>query len=409
MVNENCLVGRQPILNKKLETVAYELLFRSETSRESAIVTDGKFATANVIINTLSEFGFERILGGQRGLINIETDLLMSDALEILPKGRVVLELLETVAVTPELVERCRALKSDGISFALDDHRIDPVYTELYDIVEIVKIDLLLHTDEELAGIVSSLRGYPVKLLAEKVETRDAYQKCLELGFELFQGYFFARPSLEEKKRVDETITTLLKLMRLLNEDAELEEIEQTFRSRPGLTYKLLLLVNSVAMGLREKTHTVRHAMAILGRQQIKRWVQLALFATDDSSGLAHPLVELAAVRACFMEQLACLHPQLKSIHGASEQAFMVGILSLLETIYAISMDEIIANLNLSNDVCAALTTRSGILGSLLGLAELMELSYCRVPAGQIEDLGLSQEDVQSALVKAYDWLAGMR
>src|ERR1035438_7242006 len=125
--------------------------------------------------------------------------------------------------------------------------------------------------------------------------------------------------------------------MRLLNDDAELEEIEQTFRSRPGLTYKLLLLVNSVAMGLREKTLSVRHAMAILGRQQIKRWVQLALFAADDNSGMAHPLVELAAVRACFMEQLACRHPQLKSIHGSAEQAFMVGILSLLETIYAIS------------------------------------------------------------------------
>jgi c-di-GMP-related signal transduction protein len=409
MPNERCLVGRQPILNKNLETVAYELLFRSEMSRERAEIRDGNFATANVIINTLSEFGFERILGGQRALINIETDLLMSDALEILPKGRVVLELLETIVVTPELVERCRALKSDGISFALDDHHYDPIYTELYDIVEIVKIDLLLHTDDELAEIVESLHCYPVTLLAEKVETQDAYRRCLDLGFELFQGYFFARPSLEEKKRIDETSATLLKLMRLLNDDAELEEIEQTFRSRPGLTYKLLLLVNSVAMGLREKTLSVRHAMAILGRQQIKRWVQLALFAADDNSGMAHPLVELAAVRACFMEQLACRHPQLKSIHGSAEQAFMVGILSLLETIYAISMEEIIASLNLSDDVCAALTTRSGILGTLLKLAELTELSYCRVPAEQFEELGLSQEDVQIALIKAYDWLAGMR
>lgn len=409
MSNEHCLVGRQPILNKALETIAYELLFRSETSREHAAVTDGNFATANVIINTLSEFGFERILGGQRGLINIENDLLMSDALEILPKGRVVLELLETVAVTPELVNRCRTLKSAGISFALDDHLYDPVYAELYDIVEIVKIDLLLHSDEELVEIVKALRGYPVKLLAEKVETQEAYRKCLDLGFELFQGYFFARPSLEEKKRIDETSTTLLKLMRLLNEDAELEVIEQTFRSRPGLTYKLLLLVNSVAMGLREKIHSVRHAMVVLGRQQIKRWVQLALFASDDSSGLAHPLVELAAVRACFMEQLAGRHPQLKTVRGASEEAFMVGILSLLETIYAISTEEIITSLHLSDEVSAALTCRSGVLGSILKLAEETEEVYCRAPAEHYEELGLTVEDVQIALLKAYDWLAGMR
>jgi EAL and modified HD-GYP domain-containing signal transduction protein len=409
MYNKKSLVGRQPVLNKNLDIVAYELLFRSETSRESALVVDGNFASATVIINTLSEFGFERILGGKRGLINIETDLLMSDALEILPKERVVLELLETVAVTHELVERCKALKADGFSFALDDHCYDPIYKDLYNIVEIVKIDLLLHTDEELAAIVESLRGYPVKLLAEKVETHNEYLKCLDLGFELFQGYFFARPSLEEKKRIDETSSTLLKLLRLLNEDADQEAIEQTFRSRPGLTYKLLLLVNSVSLGLRQKVHTVRHAMAILGRQQIKRWVQLALFAADGAGGLTHPLVELAAVRAHFMELLACRHPQLITIHGSSEQAFMVGILSLLEAIYDISAEEIVTSLNLPHEVGAALTSRSGALGSLLILAEQTEQTYCRVPAEQFENAGLSQEDVQIALIKAYDWLASMQ
>lgn len=408
VANTSCLVGRQPILNKNRETVAYELLFRSQASREFAMVDDGNFATASVIINTISEFGFERLLGGQRGLINIEADLLMSDTLEILPRGRVVLELLETVAVTPSLVERCRALKADGFDFALDDHRYDPIYEDLYGIVEIIKIDLPAHTDAELAALVESLRHYPVILLAEKVETREEYLKCLDLGFELFQGYFFARPSLEEKRRVDETSTTLLKLLRLLNEDADLEEIEQAFRGRPGLTYKLLLLVNSVSLGLRQKVHTVRHAMAILGRQQIKRWVQLALFATDDASGLNHPLVELAAVRAHFMEELACRHPELRGMRGSSEQAFMVGILSLLEAIYAISPEEIVASLNLPDEVGAALTSRSGPLGKLLNLAELIEQTYCRVPEEQFREAGLSQEDVQISLIKAYDWLASM-
>lgn len=409
MPSPNCLVGRQPILNRNLQTVAYELLFRSESSRDSAVVVDGNFATAKVIINTLSEFGFARILGEHRGLINVESELLMSDTLELIPQDRIIFELLETVAVTPELVDRCRILESEGFSFALDDHHYSPHYSDLYNIVEIVKIDLLSHTNHELEEIVKSLHGYPVKLLAEKVETREVFLKCLDLGFELFQGYFFARPSIEEKRCIDETSATLLKLMRLLNEDAEQEEIEKTFRSRPGLTYKLLLLVNSVGIGLKEKINTVRHAMAILGRQQIKRWVQLALFAKDDCCGLTHPLVELAAVRACFMEQLAERHPLLKSIPGASEQAFMVGILSLLESLYNISMDEIIASLNLSEEVSAALISRSGPLGSLLTLAVTTEQSYCRIPVEQFEDMGLTQEDVQISLVRAYDWLAGMR
>jgi len=408
MYHNSCLVGRQPILNRNSETVAYELLFRSQGSPESAVVDDGNFATANVIINTLSEFGFERILGGRLGLINIEADLLMSDALEILPRGRVVLEILETVAVTPHLVERCRELKAGGFAFALDDHCYDPVYKDLYGIAEIVKIDLTVHTDEELAALVESLRPYPVTLLAEKVETQEEYLKCLDLGFGLFQGYFFARPSLEQKRRVDETSATLLKLLRLLNEDADLKEIEQTFRSRPGLTYKLLLLVNSVSLGLRQKVHTVRHAMALLGRQQIKRWVQLALFASDGAGGLTHPLVELAAIRARFMEQLAYRHPTLSGIRGSSEQAFMVGILSLLETIYAISPEEIVASLDLPDEVGAALISRNGHLGTLLKLAELTEQTYCRVPAELFQEAGLTQVDVQVALIKAYDWLASM-
>lgn len=409
MHDTNCLVGRQPILNKNREIVAYELLFRSEASRECALVGDGNFASASVIINSVSEFGFERILGGRRGLINIEADLLMSDTLELLPRGNVVLELLETLTVTPELVERCRALKEDGFAFALDDHRYDPVYKDLYNIAEIVKIDLMNHTDEELAALVELLRPYPVTLLAEKVETQEEYLKCLDLGFDLFQGYFFARPSLEEKRRVTETSTTLLKLLRLLNEDAELEKIEQAFRSRPGLTYKLLLLVNSVSLGLRQKVHSVRHAMVILGRLQIKRWVQLALFAADDSSGLSHPLVELAAVRANFMEQLAYRHPELSGIRDSSEQAFMVGILSLLEAIYAITPEEIVASLNLPDEACAALISRSGPLGTLLKLAELTEQTYFRVPAEQLREAGFSPEDVQIALLKAYDWLASMQ
>jgi c-di-GMP-related signal transduction protein len=409
MPNFNCLVGRQPILNRQLETVAYELLFRSNLSRDSAQVVDGNQATARVIINTLTEFGFGRMLGEHRALINIESELLMSDVLQILPVDRVVLELLETVIVDSALIERCNQLKHQGFSLALDDHQYDPNCKDLYNIVEIVKIDLLNHTDEELVTITESLRGYPVKLLAEKVETQDVFLKCLDLGFELFQGYFFAKPSLEEKKCIDETSTTLFKLMRLLNDDAEQVEIEETFRSRPGLTYKLLLLVNSVSIGLRERINTVRHAITILGRQQIKRWVQLALFAKDGNCGLAHPLVELAAVRACFMEQLASRQPLLAGNRVASEQAFTVGILSLLETIYNISTDEIIASLNLTDEVSAALTTRSGILGELLKLAEMTEQSYCRVPDEEFEKLGLSSNDVQVALVSAYDWLASMR
>jgi len=407
-MSTNYLIGRQPILNRNEEIVAYELLFRSPGSRDAAAVLDASQASASVIINTLSSFGLETILGPHRGFINLELELLMSDSITILPRDRVVLELLETLQVTPELIDRCRALKEDGFTLALDDHEFDPAYEELYSIVDIVKVDLFQSPIERLAEMVERFAPYPIQLLAEKVETRDEYLRCRDMGFELFQGYYFAKPSVMEKKRFDDSGANLLKLMRLLNEDAEIDSIENAFRESPGLTYKLLLLVNSVSLGMRMKIQNVRHAVATLGRQQIRRWVQLALFATDEGSGLENPLVEMAAVRAAFMEQLAARLPQFSGKQEAVDQAFMTGILSLLETIYAITMEEVIATLQLTDEVKGALAERSGIYGRLLHLAELVERMEFREAALSFEGLGLSQDEVMAAQVKAYNWRGDM-
>jgi c-di-GMP-related signal transduction protein len=408
MQNANYLIARQPILDRNEAIVAYELLFRSAGSLNLAEVANATHATASVIINALCGFGLERILGSHRGFINLELDLLLSDSLGLLPKDRVVLELLETLAVTPELVERCRALKEEGFQLALDDHEYDPAYEELYGIVDIVKVDLMQTPSPKLAGMVEKLRKYPVKLLAEKVETREEFRLCRDLGFEYFQGFYFAKPSLMEKRRIDESGATLLKLLDLLIKDAELDMIERAFRQSPGLTYKLLLLVNSVSLGLRGKIQNIRHAVAILGRQQIRRWVQLALFVSDTGSGPENPLVEFAAVRAAFMEQVAFRHPGLRDGRDAGEQAFLAGILSLLGNIYDIPLDEILANLSLPEAVKDALTTRSGALGDLLKLSEQLEQLDSRLDAEWLKEIGLAPEDVLEAQVMAYGWRDGM-
>jgi c-di-GMP-related signal transduction protein len=407
MTNGNYFLGRQPILNRGEEIVAYELLFRSAGS-QTADVTDASYATASVIINTLTGFGVEDILGKHKGFINIELELLMDDSLNILPKEQVVIELLETLQVTTELVERCRLLKEAGFMLALDDHEYSPVYHELYEIVDIVKVDLMLTSSDRLAEMVKQFACYPLQLLAEKVETLEEFRHCLDLGFDLFQGYYFAKPSVMEKKNMDDSGSTLLKLMRLLSEEAEHLEIERTFRGDPGLTYKLLLLVNSVGIGLRNKIDTVRHAIAILGRQQIKRWVQLALFASNDQRGIENPLVDMAAVRAGFMENMAGCYGNLKDNYDSAEKAFMTGILSVLEMVYAIPMDEVIRKLSLSDDIRDALVARQGELGRLLHLAELLEELEFDHLGTHLDEMGISLEDVLVSQKKAFGWRAGM-
>ncbi len=407
-IEEKYLIGRQPILNRNEQICAYELLFRSAQSLSSANVSDASQATASVILNTISGFGIQQILGNHPGFINLELDILMSDTIELLPKDMVVLELLETLEVTPQLIERCRELKEAGFVLALDDHEYAPRYEELYNIVEIVKVDLMATPVDTLHPSILKFRNYPLKLLAEKVESKDEFLKCLELGFDYFQGYYFAKPSVIEKKKIDEGGTALLKLMRQMMDEDEIEEIEKTFRSSPGLTYKLLLLVNSVSFLGLQKIQTVRHAISMLGRQQIKRWIQLTLFATVDGDATQNPLMDMAAVRGGFMEQIASVSPQFRGNQEATEQAFMTGILSLLEVMYDIPMDQIAAELNLSEEVKQALLNRSGSYGQLLSLAEAIEKLNFGKAAELLSHLSVPYSAVFEAQMKSYNWQSGM-
>jgi c-di-GMP-related signal transduction protein len=401
--NDQWLIGRQPIVDRAGSLWGYELLFRSARTGPAA-VSDASFATANVILGALSGFGMEELLGGHLGFVNVGRDLLFSDSLEILPRHQVVLEVLEDVEPSRAVLQRCKLLKAAGFSLALDDHLYDPEYEALYGVVDHVKIDLVAAAPEDVERSAEQLRPFPLSLLAEKVETPDQLRRCLDLGFEHFQGYHFARPAVLERRRVGEGGTTLLRLLQLLGKDADIRDLELTFRESPGLTYKLLVLVNSVAFGTRQKIGSVRQAITMLGRSQMRRWLQLALFASDDRRGLDDPLVDMAAVRATFMEHLAPLHPALSGTAEAGEQAFMVGVLSLLDRIYALSMAELVASLRLTDATAAALERRAGPLGELLGVAEELEGLAVEAAGRRLEAAGISPEQAFAALRHAYAW-----
>ncbi|MDD2270722.1 MAG: HDOD domain-containing protein [Desulfuromonadaceae bacterium] len=401
------LMGRQPILDGLEDVVAYELLFRSPQSTSSADIVNASHATSSVILNVLSNFGIREILGNYRGFINVDAAMLMNEALELLPPEMIGLELLEDVVITPAIIERCRKLKSKGFVLALDDHRYDPACDELYSgVIDIVKFDLLETPLEDLYREVELLRHYPVKLLAEKVDSRHVYLRCRRMGFELFQGYFFARPSLMQKSRMENSAGTFFKLMQQLASDADIDEIEQTFKQSPALTYKLLLLVNSVSFATLEKIRTVRHAITLIGIDQLNRWVQLALFADDGGASLNSALLDMAAVRAAFMEELAKVRPQSARLlrHAQPEEAFMVGTLSMLKDIYDVDMKTIVTNLNLSEEIQEALINRGGDLGTLLCLTEMIEQLELDEAAACLEKLDISLETVVACQKKAYSW-----
>ncbi len=407
--NIHNLIGRQPILNRLDEIVAFELLFRSPRSPSNASVQCSTQATSNVIINTISGFGIHDILGRHRGFINVDADMLMSDAIELLPPEVIGIELLERIIISDDVINRCRELKSLGFHLALDDHEYNPCCIELYSgLIDIVKIDLISTPLEQVYQMMEHLRRYPVKLLAEKVDTRHCYLRSRSMGFDLFQGYFFSRPSVMQKRRMEDSANTFFKLMHQLSHDAEVADIERTFKQSPALTYKLLMLVNSVAVGRREKIRSVRHAITLIGLLQLKRWVQLAIFADDGSQGLNNPVLQMVAVRAAFMEEMARVYPDCQHDSNAPDEAFMVGTLSLLQQIYDIPMSDILKGLNLSEMAQCALTSKEGVLGELLTLAEMIEQIDLDEATVLLDKRGVSLQSVIECQKIAFKWNEGL-
>lgn len=400
--NHQIFLGRQPILDRHQNIVAYELLFRAGQTG-GANVLDDMHATAHVITRAFTEMGISTVLGQHKGFINVHGELLLSDMLELLPRDKVVIELLETIQVTPRIVERCRQLKAMGFTLALDDYTSeDQQFDVLFDLVDVIKLDYPLVNKQRLPEIVAKLKRRPVvKLLAEKIDDHEQAELCLRLGFDLFQGYYYAKPVILTGKRADPSKLALLRLLGLVLGDAETREIEQVFKHDPSLSYKLLQLVNSVALGLPQKIDSLRQAIVILGQRQLQRWLQLLMFVPN-SGQTDNPLLQLAATRGKLMELLgAAQAPQ--DTHY-QDRAFIAGILSLLDTLLGMPMAEIAEQINLAPDVRQALLERGGMLGELLSLAEKTERGDFDGAGELLAASGLQVGDLLRAQVAAMNW-----
>lgn len=400
---DQLFLGRQPILDRDQKLVAYELLFRNGT-RNSAEVTDGVHATATVIVNAFAELGVEAALGKCRGYINVDEAFLFSDMLELLPRQSVVLEILETVPPTAAVIERCLALKAAGFTLALDDViQLEPAYAELLALVEIVKVDIQPLSRVQLMQLVMKLKPMGKQLLAEKVDSREQMEQCLKLGFTLFQGYYFAKPTIIAGKRLEHSKLSLMKLMGLLLSDAETSKLEEALKPEPGLTVNLLRLTNSVGAGTAEKITSLRHAITVLGRRQLQRWLQLLVFSSGAQAGASNPLLMLAATRGRLMELLA---EDLRPGDGAlADRAFMAGIMSLMPALVGLPIAEIVAPLGLTGDVRDALCEGSGQLGDMLHLAESSESGDLETLTCNLAKLpGLSAKRLNQAQTSALQW-----
>ncbi len=397
-------LARQPILNRDQNLFAYELLFRSAASG-GASVTDDLSATAAVIQHA-SELGMERVIGDSLGFINVDAQVLLSDFVNFLPREKVVLEILETVRATPEVVARVIALKKDGFVFALDDviHNSEDVQ-QFLPLVDIIKVDIMGMPRKSLMLLTSLLKVSKKKMLAEKVENIEAFQMCLDLGFDYFQGYYFAKPVILTGKKIAPSELAIMHLMGLINADADSGKIEQSVKQDASLSLNLLRLVNSPAVGAGVRIDSLGQALFVLGRNQLQRWLQILLYAKPGKSGgMASPLLKLAITRGKLLELIA---QKIKSGNrGMADTAFTVGVMSLMDTLFSLPMDELLTQMPVVEDVRNALLHRTGPYGNMLKLAECVEKieEAGELLGATLIQLQLTAEDLFDLQLAAFEW-----
>ena len=306
MAMSEVFVARQPIFDLRLTAVGYELLFRAGHAT-TAVVTDPEGATATVVLNSFTELGLERIVGTRPAWINVSRDFILHGFARSVPPELVLLEILEDQLIDEELVAAIRSLKQSGYRLALDDFTYHPSLDPLLELADVVKLDFVELGRENLAREVRRLRPYGVTLLAEKLESREDFTFCAEAGCELFQGYFFCRPELLTGRAVDANRLSLLALLAALEDPAiELPDLERTIARDLGLSYRLLIYINSAFFGLRQQVRSIGQALALLGVHNLKQWAALTVFASIETKPAELTLTALIRARFCELSGGGC-------------------------------------------------------------------------------------------------------
>jgi len=398
-------LGRQPILDRNQALFGYELLFRNAPVGPANINTSALSATAAVVAHA-AQLGMERTIGDAIGFVNVDADAILSDIFGFLPREKLVLEVSAANSLAPAVLSRMSELVSHGFRFSLDDINPDsPQLPALMPMVEYVKLSMRDMPLDGLARLAPRIKQDGKKLVACKVENRDEFKNCLDLGCDYFQGYYFAKPVIMSGKKLSPSQMAVMELMTLVTSDADNAEIERAIKKDVSLALNLLRLVNTPAVGARQRIDSLSQAVHILGRRQLQRWLQIMLYAEPGKRGHSMtPLLMLATTRGRLLELLAT---KLRPAHRhVADIAFTVGIMSLMDTLFGIPMQEILAQIPMGDEVGEALVFRGGFFGDLLKLAECIErledMDSRILPA--LADLAISTEELVELEMSAFEW-----
>jgi EAL and modified HD-GYP domain-containing signal transduction protein len=393
------LLARQPIFNGNMQVVAYELLCRN-SDLKFITSTDGDAASSQVLLNAFTELSIEQVVGKHKAYVNFTRTLL--DSPPPFNRQKLVIEVLEGQQIDASMLHSLKLLREQGYTIALDDFELDEKSESLVAYADIIKLDVLSLSPERLHYHINYLKPFGITLIAEKVETYEMFEQCKALGFDLFQGYFLAKPRVITGRKISENKQSVLQLLSALHDpDIAIDKIERMIARDTLLSFKLLRLVNSAAFGLRRNVDSLRQAIMLLGLGKLKNWVNL--LALSNLSGKPHELSVAALTRARMCEMIST---QLKQ-PSRPDTSFTVGLLSTLDAFLDMPLDELLRNLSLSEALNQAMLTHAGPEGMVLQLVQAHEQGHWeKIDWEHLETLGLTPEILAEIYVKSLHWVA---
>jgi EAL and modified HD-GYP domain-containing signal transduction protein len=395
MTGELRYMARQPILDLRHRVHGYELLFRS--GPELAFRGDGDLATRIMLDNSVA-FGFDRLTCGLPAFVNCTTESLVEELVDVMPPRMTVLEILESVAPTPEVIAACRKLKGMGFRLALDDFAWDETLLPLVELADYIKVDFMATGPAERQQLLERLRGKQFVMVAEKVETQDEYRQARVEGFTLFQGYYFCRPELSKNRKIPPNRISQIQILKLLQEDPlDMHELSQLVKRDASLTHRLLRLVNSPLCAIRQEVRSIEVALIMVGDITFRHIATLAI-TSELNAGQPPEILRMAFVRGRFCEQAAGL------CDLSSPEQYLLGLLSLLPAMLRISMADLAPSMPLREEIREALL---GISRRERCLLEWLE-SYERADWDRCEEVvqsnGLNREELIRNYIEAVSW-----
>jgi len=370
---QHVYVAKQPILNAKSDIIAYEILYHEQDNQEKQ--NNNRYQSAAVFSTILNIFGTKKLLAGKRAFVKVGEKFLLSDLIFSIPKEFFIFSLLSEVELTDRVVERLAILHKRGYLLALDDFYVEDDFLEEYEDVLTYFSYLRVYITNSLSlrDIIKKVQSLGVKVLGVAIEDEDDFLLAKEMGCDAFEGYFFAKPKILKNQKLNPTRQAVVRLYNVLMEDRNIDELADEFEKNPEITVKLLQFINSASFSFRQKISSIHHVIVLVGRVQLAKWLMLMIYSKSVASSFeASPLMLMVKNRTELMERIVkAVDPQAGS--NMIGEAFMVGVLSLMDTVFSMPLEEILDNINVSDEVKAALLEDEGFFGDIYKVVRAME------------------------------------